>query len=396
MKELVVIDAQGNKNPIELSVSMYKDAASAGQSLPQYLATLHPTNAERDGTAFEQVLEQSSIFVRDNKEFGLRSTLVGDILNPAMDAAAITREGVPVSRTLFPAILLDVVENKLELDYTTNPNALNMMVAVDEFINGERFERPVISYSQVEEAKAQAVQQLSMPNAILKITSSDRFQRIPTWGIGLEISEQAQKSTTIDMVTLALSRQLAVETHARADAHILSFLQGDPDIGYGGHSLASIGGKVRTAQSFDASILAAGTLTQTAWLSWISLNNRRRQISHIVTDLKTAMAIEARTGKPTNFTDNPNSPRIDTFISVLNPKWANQIEVYITDDPNWPANTIMGIDKRYAIHRVTSLTAQYSAIEEFAIKRSTMMRMDWGNYAYRIFDDAFEVLTLTV
>jgi hypothetical protein len=42
---------------------------------------------------------------------------------------------------------------------------------------------------------------------------------------------------------------------------------------------------------------------------------------------------------------------------------------------------------------VASLTAQYSAIEQFVLKRSTAMRVDSGEVVYRLFDEAFEVLT---
>jgi len=48
------------------------------------------------------------------------------------------------------------------------------------------------------------------------------------------------------------------------------------------------------------------------------------------------------------------------------------------------------------VHRISSTTAQYSAIEQFAMKRSTMLRFDKGDMVYRLFDEAFEVLTLTL
>jgi hypothetical protein len=53
----------------------------------------------------------------------------------------------------------------------------------------------------------------------------------------------------------------------------------------------------------------------------------------------------------------------------------------------------MGLDARYGIHRVSSLSAQYSAVEEFALRRATALRVDSGEMVYRLFDEAFEVLT---
>lgn len=387
---LVVRDAQGNNQQVDASISMYREAADRGQSLPQYLATKYPTNAAKDGTAFEQLLEQSGVFVKGNKEFGFRPSTLEDVLNPK-EAAAITREGVPASRLLFPAVMLEVIENKLNVNYDVNPSALSAMIAKEDSINGERWERPVISYAAVETARGAPVAQLAMPNAMMTITASDKAMRIPTWGIGLEISEQAQRSTTLDLVGLAVARQAQVEANERANGYILSLLNGDSDMGMA--ALSTFGGKVQTSASINGSALGAGVLNQKTWMTWLSQRSNKRMITHVVTDMAGAMMIEGRANKPVITTDNPNSPRIDTLMSVMNPKWPANVQIFITDDVNWPANTIMGIDSRYGIHRVTSLSAQYSAIEQFALKRSTALRFDKGEMVYRLFDEAFEVLT---
>ncbi len=80
----------------------------------------------------------------------------------------------------------------------------------------------------------------------------------------------------------------------------------------------------------------------------------------------------------------------------MNPGWGPTVQVFITDDANWPANTIMAIDANYAIHRVTSTTATYEAQEEFVLRRASAMRFDQGSVVRRLFDDAFEVLSLTL
>lgn len=385
----VYVAANGDKLPLDLSVGMYEKAAEASQSLPQYLATQFPTNAARDGTAFEQLCEQSGVFVKGNKEFGLKPSKMSDVLAPK-DASVITREGVPASRLLFPAVMLSVIEDKLQVNYDINPGALDKMIAQDDSIEGERWERPVINFSRPESARAAAVAQLALPNSMMTITASDKSFRIPTWGLGMEISEQAQKSTTLDLVGLAIARQAQVEGNERANSYILSLLNGDTD--YAMASLASLG-KVQTSASINGSAPGVGVLNQKTWLTWLSQRANKRMITHVVTDLAGAMMIENRTGKPVITGDNPNSERIDTLMQVVNPKWPSRVQIFITDDVNWPVNTLMGIDARYAIHRVKSLTAQYSAIEQFAMKRSTMLRFDKGEMLYRLFDEAYEVLT---
>lgn len=388
-QDLVIKNARGENVPVDLSVELYKDAAEAGLSLSQHLSNLHPTSAEKHGSPMAQLLEQCGIFVKGNKEFGIRASTMDDVLNPKQAATAITRDGIPVSRLLFPAVILEIIEDKLSVDYATNPNGLTSMVAIDDSIQGDRWERPVINFSAPEAARAAPVAQLAMPNSMMTITASDKSMRIPSWAIGMEISEQALKSTTLDLVGLAVGRQAAVEGNERANGYILSLLNGDIDNGMA--ALSSFAGKVQTAVSLDAT--ATTGISQKAWLTWLSQRSNKRTITHVVTDLAGAMAIEGRAGKPIVTGDNPNSPRIDTLFTVINPTWPTNVKIFLSNDPSWPAKTIMGIDGRYGVHRVKSLTAEYSAIEEFALKRSKALRIDKGEIVYRLFDEAFEVLT---
>ena len=391
MSGLIYVDAKGDKQALDLNVGMYEAAAEKGQSLSQYMANLYPTNAEKYGTAYEQALEQAGVFVRGNSEYGLRASTVGDVLNPK-NAAAIVKDGVPASRILFPAVIMDVIEDKLTRDYATNPSALSALVGVEDSIQGDRWERPVLNFSRPESARSGPVAQLAMPNSMLTITASDKSMRIPSWGIGLEISEQAQKSTTLDLVGLAVARQAAVEANERAQGYILSLLNGDSD--YSMAALSTFSGKVQTANSFD-STLTAGNISFKAWIKWLTQRSNYRTITHVVSDLTTLIALRNMLASEKSTQNPKDNPSIDIGLSVVNPNWPSQIKFVLTDDPNWPANTIMGVDGRYGVHRVKSLTAQYSAIEAFAMKRSTMLRVDSGEIVYRLFDEAFEVLTLT-
>lgn len=389
---LIYKDAKGDNVPMDLTIGMYAEAAEKNQSLKQFMAVKFPTNAEKHGSAYEQALEQAGVFVRGDKEIGLRASTVGDVLNPK-SAAAITREGVPVSRLLFPAVMMDVIEDKLQRDYSTNPNALDMLVGLEDSIQGDRWERAVLNFSRPEAARSGPVAQLAMPNQMLSITASDKSMRIPSWGISMEISEQAQKNTTLDLVGLAVGRQAAVEANERAQAYILSLLNGDTD--YSMSALSAISGKVQKASSFDATIATAGTLTYKAWISWLIQRSTFRSIDTVVTDMGGLLSLRAMFAAErvaSGYKDNPTG--MDLNVTVANPMWPTTVKVVLTTDTNWPANTIMGLDTRYAVHRVNSLTAQYSAIESFALKRSTALRIDKGEIIYRLFDEAFEVLTL--
>lgn len=389
---LNILNAKGDRVAVDLSVSMYKDAADAGQTLPQFLAQKYETNHDKFGSPFEQLLDQCGIYLRSDSEFGIRASSVDQILN-ASSANAVTKEGVAASRLLFPAVLLGVIDEKLQSDMETDANAYDMLVAVDDSINGDKFERPVLHFANAEKARSAPVAQLALPNAMMSITASDISRRIPTTGIGIEISHQA-KNISLDLVSLAVARQALVERNETAQNNILNLLNGDVDLQMA--ALSAVPGAVKKAKDFDSTITAAGELTQTAWLKWLAAGSRFRTITHVVADLDTYLRWEARTGQPTSSHNISGVTKPNTTVTIINRKWPDNVQWFITDDPRWPANTIMGLDRRYGIHRVKSLTANYQAVEEFAIKRSTQMRFDNGEMSYRLFDEAFSVLALTV
>jgi hypothetical protein len=168
----------------------------------------------------------------------------------------------------------------------------------------------------------------------------------------------------------------------------LAFLNGDVDLGM--TALPQVKANVH-----DSSISTSGALTQKAWVKWLFTGNRQRTIKYVITNVDGALAIEQRTGRPTVQTDNATSKRIDVGMTVVNPAWPDQVQVFITQDPNWPANTIVGFDDTYGYAVVNSSVLAYEAAEAYAMRRSTKFRVDRGSISYRLFDSAWSVLSLT-
>jgi hypothetical protein len=223
---------------------------------------------------------------------------------------------------------------------------------------------------------------------MLTLTASETSRTLPTFSLGLVVSEQALQASTLDFVALSVARQGEVERAALVDSYIQQFLNGDLDMG-------SAALTQRKANTFDASIAAAGVLSHKAWVKWQRSNSRKRQIDWIICDTDTYLSIENRLGKPTQHTDDPTSPRLDALLSLSNAR-VGAPNVYLVDDGVIPTNTIIGLDSRYAIRRIVSTSADYNAAEELVMRRGSQMRFDWGEVAYRMYDDAFDVLSLTV
>lgn len=373
-----IIDHSGSTHQMEVDLALFRAASEEGAKHGLALLDKQVYVGENKPTAAQQVYAQMGIATRP----------VADLLEGKF-AGAVTDDGSISGRLALQAYLMDSMEDKLrENDYGI-VGLFNSKAARVDTINATKFDRPLFNYSKPEAGKARAIAQLSEPASMLSITVSDVSYRITGTSIGMEISDEAARSINADLVALAMTRQAEEAATDYAEGAYLSFLQGDADMG-----MAALSGV--TAQSLDSAVTTAGNLSQKAWVKWLFANSRKRKIDTVVCNLDTALAIANRTGRPTVTGDNATSKRIDTLDSVVNPTWPDQVDVIVSQDPSWPANTILGFSSAVGYHVVNSSVLAYNAVEQFAIRRATKVRVDTGTIAYRLYDDAFSVLALTV
>lgn len=385
------IDAQGAMQQVEVTLDTVKAAKDASQSVRDFVNSTYNTDASKYGDAFSQLCASEGIVLVPQKNYGIKAPSLQSVLDgrPMLEAGAIVRQPSSQGRVLLMPAIGALVEDKLVADLNMNANEFDSLIAQDDTITDEWLLWPEINYAGPEAARSQVTSQLAKPATMMSITTSEKSVRIPTFSLGIEWSEQATRYINLDLLTLAIARQVAVERNDRANQNLLTLLNGDADMGQS--SLSSLG-KVTTAVSLDAA--ASTGITQKAWMLWLYQNSKKRRINALVTDIAGAMAIEGRTGKPVITGDNPNSPRIDANVSVKNPTWNADLPIFVVDPSvGWPSKTILGLDTRYAIQRVTSTNASYQATEEFVLRRASAMRFDFGQICRRLYNDAFEVLT---
>jgi len=308
-----------------------------------------------------------------------------------MEAGVIVRNPSNQARVLLMPAIGALVEDKLVGDLNMNADQYDRMIAMDTTIADEWYLWPEANYAGPEAARSQAIAPLSKPVNLLTLTTVEKSIRVPTYALGIEWDDRVTKYLNLDFISLSIARQIAVERNARANENLLAMLNGDADVGMA--SLSSLG-KVKTAVSLDAA--ATSGITQKAWMLWLYNNGKKRRIDWVVCDINSALAIQNRSGRPVIVGDNGTSVRINTNERVANPTWNDEVNVFVMDsDSGFPANTILGIDSRYAIQRVTSTNASYQAQEEFVLRRSSAMRFDYGTLSRRLYNDAFEVLTFS-
>lgn len=388
-------DRAGNLVDIDFHAKEYLQAGEKGLTLSQYLTQKHgdKTDETKYGSVVGQFMASAGMFLGEDFATGLRPPTMKAVLSEGIQLSAITRNDgtnntTPSGRLLFPEIIMRTIESELRTSDDDFLAGWEAMIAQTMSINGPKFEQPIINVKAPEAVGSNPIAQLAEPDALVSITVSEYSRTITTKSIGLVISDQAQQATTLDLVQLVLSAQARGERVRNVEEHISGIVSGDTDRGMS--ALATF-----KANTLDSTITAAGTLTHKAWIKYLRQNYQKMSINRIITTLDVAMAIEARSGKPqrdTVFVAGDNFP-IDMSVDNLS---ISAPRVLIVADTVLAANTIVGLDSRYAIRRVINAQASYSAIEQYLMRRATAFRIDYGEYSHRLYDDAFSVMTLTV
>lgn len=392
------IDLQGNQQDVQIQLEDYRAAEESGMSLAAYYNTKYPTDTEQNGSTFAQFARSCGLFAQEDRHYGIRAPSMKDIFSgraSIMGAAIVrpdgTKSNTPAGRLLFPAVLTEQLESSLREDKESYIGTFMQAVAFTTTVDSPRYDQVIINYDRPRAARGQVITQLADPARMLTITTSDVQKRIPTYSLGMEISDQAMAAATLDLIGLAV-REHAIEERAyQVMRDFKRLVNGSVDTG--DTALSSV-----QASSFDSSIVAASTLTQKAWVKYLRTGWMKRSIDWVFCDIDTYLAIESRSGVVTTQSAHTNDERLYSVPSVVLPGLQPGVKVFVVEDASiLGVNTLVGLDSRKAMRRVVYVGASYEAVEQFVIQRKTVMRMDWAERIERLgYDEAFSKMTLTV
>lgn len=382
---------------IEVNPKDYELASRSGLTLSQYLTRKYrdQTDESRFGSVFSQCLASAGMFLRADEKTGLRAPTLKEVMSDSINMAGIVgpsgdNVNTPSARLLYPETILRVMEAELRTDESDFLSTYNRMFANTLTIDTEKFDQPVINSTHNENTRSKAISQGTEPGNMVGITVGDISRRVPVKSIGLTVTDQAMAATTLDLVTLIMSAQSRGERIANAHEILNGILAGDVDMAETGVPSAG------TFQALDAAITTAGAMSHKALVKFLRENYKKLQPNLLIMDLDAAFAVEARSGKPTRNTnfngDGTNfglEPNVDNLLATAPP-------ILIVEGSVVGANTIVGLDTRYAMRRVINVNAAYSAIEQFVMRRITAFRVDYGETAYTLYKEAFQKRTLTV
>lgn len=307
-------------------------------------------------------------------------------------AATVGGDGSITGRLLLQATLFESIESHLRTDLGGYAKMLADNAAIRRTISDLKWDTPILDYTRPANARPQPVAQLSEPTRMMTLKTSGRSNTLMGDSIGIEFSDQVARDTTLDIVSLSVKRMAEESAAALAMYQIDSLYLGDAD--YGMQDLPTAVGGATASKSLDSNSVLK--LTQKAWMKWLFNNGTVRTIDLVITDMEGALAIANRDGRPEVNNRPDNDPgRIDTLESIANPFWPDRVKVIVTQSPSWPPNVLVGVDSRFGYNYVSSTALNYSAVEEFAIRRSTKMRFDTGSMVERNMNDAWDILTIS-
>jgi len=399
-----LVDRNGKQFDLDLEgMRLHREARDAKMTFRQYVNAKFPTSANADET-FKQMCARAGMRLQRNAETGQPASTIREMLDPMGYEAANQTGGTstsnpasPDSRILFAPAIMEAVENIMETKEDDATAAFESLVGYRESVAGTRIEQPVLNFSGKggpEDSAFSRQGQNSRPNTMLSITASDISRVIPASSFGMEISDEAMNNG-LDFLTRTMARFYRKADYAEWVTQIGLLLAGNPDaadtpMDDGTAALAQV-----QAKSFDALCTTLGDLTQLAWLKYFYSQSMTMVPDKIVCDWDAMYGVETRADRPTNVMNN-STDRMDIPYQVIYPNFAKSVGIVVMPEGTFDANTLMGIDSSNAIAKITSSSVAYQAVEAQVMKRSTEMRFDRGFIIYRMYTDAFSVLSTTV
>lgn len=382
-----IIDKSGKPAELALGLEAYEAAGENKRDLRQEVKFIAANqgvqwDANR-GDLLDQLYRSSGLL--DSEAGGTAMTLADMRGASAGFRAPDGQDTSLAARLLYPQQILDTFrENALDKDGSDLISKWQGLVAITNNLNGERAEQPIINTKGPEESESQRITQLAEPVTMVSITTSQTAYNVPTYSIGLTISEQAMKTTTIDLVRTVMSAQARGQRLRNIEANLKALVLGDKDLGI--EALP-----VHKVSEFDADgITGNGQITKKAFIKWLHHARYHANLTRVLTGIDEALLVDDQLAPKHTGTDNSKiaTPFGGINLGIPTP------EFIPFDQDVFGAGILVALDPNYAIQRFVNVSASFEGIQEYVMRRATSFRVDYGEMATRLHDAAWSVLSL--
>jgi hypothetical protein len=401
-------DSTGNIKTGYMTLEDYRLAADHNMRAAAVVNARHSDADPNFGSAFEQGMKYLGIFPRGDRKYGILPTTIKHILdgtctqqmsgfqlaggNSIVSPKAPLGSSTPASRLFFPEVVLGFIEETLQADYGVEEAAFNQMFAMNNAITSEVWTQPVINTTAPQAQDMRPIGQNQMPANMVSITASQSSKALGAISIGLQMSEQAMRDATVDMVGIIVREQAMGQRMRNLWRDLNAVITGNADAGESAITPTDF-------TDYDANA-GAGEITHIGYTKMLWDPTRIYGWDMMFGPMDSYLAIERRTGRPLVYdpaTSGVNVGNAGTYgLNPGNPTLINfatsQPRYLVVPDGVVPANQFVMLDTRYALARVTNVAANYAATEQQVLSRSSFWRWDLSEFVYRFRADAIKVI----
>jgi hypothetical protein len=368
---------------IAVTLKDFQDASKAGMTAVNYINDKYEKHTDKDsGTAFEQLLLTQGVRLRRDKQTGAGAHSIEKML--MADGANTSSQALTVSgRMLVNSVIEQMIYSELFVDTTSYESDFNSMIANTTTSESSIIFQPIVNVTAPKGSRMQPIASGAEPATMVSISLSDRSFRIPRISIGLEIDDEAAKNQTIDQVGIILREQAAGQRLFMIDNAINNMISGDFDTGMLALSSELT---VRTAAYYDAASTTQANFTNKAFLNWLMDGRRQFTVTHIMCDRDAWWAVQAAV--LTNHYAAGSPLGLQTQPVFMNPMLPGIVKFLVVENGAVPAGTLIGIDSSKAIQKHIWAGGNYSASENYVMRRTSAMRFDIAEITTRMLPKA--------
>lgn len=359
----------------QMSPALYREAYGKGMSLSAYLEQQDPSEEYKDGLdAFGRLLKCANIRTLSLPELGVWADefdafnhddttrmLVPEWMARQWRMAASGRE--VLTRALYtsgdsiPGSSMSpwVEAGQARASRIAPAIPLSRLVAITTAINSDAYRAYYLTDVTAQERMARVSEGAEIPR--VKLTGGEHTTRLYKYGRVLEASYESLRRMRIDRIALHIAR-LAVQNESDKVATALDVLvNGDGNAG-------------TAATSYNLTDLDTATAANNpTWKAWLAFEMKFTNPYVLNVALMTeAIALQVRMLN----VGTANAPVPASKFSTINPDGGT---VGIGWTSAAPANTIVGIDTRFALEHVVEVGADIQEIERWSTRQVQTLTM---------------------
>jgi len=378
----------GTQKEAEAGLKDYQTAARQGMSLNQFLQAKYPDADKTYGTAFQQFAAGMGFNLDAKAKFKNKSAdvLEGNAIIAGSVTAPDGQDRSIAGRLLMPEIVLSMQE--MSLFQNTGPlrDALMSKIAMRTNVSSKTYYRPVVDSDTNRNFEQRSIGQGATPDLLVKISTSERGYTIPTTSFGIEITDEALASSTLDQIGMMLRSARRSIDNKSVYRWISRIVNGDTLHGISALTPVNL-------STFDSTITGS-EVTQTAWLKALMDGQEYWEADTMLATKDSFLAIQNRGQRPTVSDDTGRDNRLNAGMNLMNVSLETIDTIMVNQDAALGgAGNFLLFDSNQSLEYAQNTSASYEAVERYVMRRVEQMRFDMAEEMFRFRDDAMMLVT---